>query len=465
MTSTRTVRAPLRERLAYSTGDLAFNLIYVATGTYLMYFYTDVAGISATVVGTIFLVARLLDGVWDMAIGILMEKWHSRHGKTRAWLLYLAIPYGIAATLLFTAPNLGENGKIVYAFATYLLSAVVIYTAMNIPYGALSALMTDDPADRGRLSTLRMVGAYSGTLIVAALTLPLVDAFGGGKGAWTMTFGLYAVLAVVLFFVVFAFTHERVGERASAPDADRTFSTSTALRSLLRNKYWVIMTVYGALILTAYGLESIYTYYAQEVLHDTNLATTLFTFRTIAEFAGVFLAMPLLKVLSKRDISLAGCVAIVIGQVILVLGGDSRAVVYVGLGVAGLGLGAMFAMLFGMIGDTSEYETWRSGIRAEGLIFAGATIGSKVGSALGGVIVGWMLGLGGYVSGGGKGVVQPPGVLSDIRFIFVWMPMGFAVVMAALLLFYRLDKEYPAILADLRARSEAAVPEPAPPAL
>lgn len=175
-------RVPFLEKIAYSSGDLAFNLVYVATGSYLMFFYTEVVGIPAGVVGTMFLVARLLDGVWDLAVGGLMEKLRSRFGKARPWLLFLALPYGVAAALLFTAPSLDETGKVAYAFATYMLSGVIIYTAMNIPYGALSALMTEDAVDRGLLSSFRMVGAYAGSLIVAALTMPLVDAFGGGAG-------------------------------------------------------------------------------------------------------------------------------------------------------------------------------------------------------------------------------------------------------------------------------------------
>jgi GPH family glycoside/pentoside/hexuronide:cation symporter len=442
---------------------LAFNLVYVATGTYLTFFYTDVAGIDATVVGTMFLVARLFDGVWDLAVGVLMEKLRSKHGKARSWLLYLAVPYAISAALLFTAPNFDATGKVIYAFATYLLSGVLIYTAMNIPYGALSAMMTEDPVDRGLISTIRMVGAYGGALIVASLTLPLVNTFGGGAGAWTLTFSLYGGLALVMFLIVFIFCKERFGVDAPGGGVPanitaskaRSFTVKESVVSLLRNKYWLMLTVFGILLLTQYGFEGIYTYYAQDILGDTNLATILFTYRSLIEFAGVFLAIPFVKWIGKRNIALAGSFAVIVGQLVLTVAPTNFAAILIGLGIAGIGVGAMFAVIFGMIGDTIEYEEWRSGIRAEGMVFAGATVGQKIGSAIGGVAVGWMLGFGGYISSmGTETVKQPDSALQNISFVFIWCPLIFAVAMAVLMYFYRLDKEYPRILAELSARAQ-----------
>ncbi|WGD36911.1 glycoside-pentoside-hexuronide (GPH):cation symporter [Lysinibacter sp. HNR] len=457
---TATTRVPFFEKIAYSGGDLAFNLVYVATGTYLMFFYTEIVGIPAAIVGTMFLVARLLDGVWDLVVGVLMEKLKSRFGKARPWILFLALPYGVSAALLFTAPDLGETGKIVYAFVTYMLSGVIVYTAMNIPYGALSALMTEDAADRGLLSTYRMVGAYAGALIVAALTLPLVETFGGGAGAWTMTFSLYGGLAVLLFFIVFVFSKERIvsadarareeGSDTAVMIAGRPFTIREGLKSILRNKYWLQLTLYGVLLLTTYGLVGIYPYYSQYRLGDEDLSTMLFTFRTVVEIAGVFLAIPLVRLIGKRNISMFGAIAIVAGQLIIAVAPSSLSVVLIGLSIGGVGVGAMFAVLFGMIGDTIEYEEWRSGIRAEGLVFAGATIGQKIGGAVGGVAIGWTLGFGGFIEGGEA--TQPTSAITAISFVFIWLPLIFAIAMAGLLWFYRLDKEYPQILEDLRQR-------------
>lgn len=447
------------ERVAYAGSDLGFNLVFVAIGTYLTFFYTEVAGIPATTVGTIFLAARLLDGFWDLLIGVLMEKFHSRFGKARPWLLYLAIPYGVSAALLFTAPNFGGTGKVIYAFVTYMLSAVIIYTAMNVPYGVLNALITKDQAQRGLLNTYRMIGAYAGALTVAALTMPLVNATGGGAGSWTLAFGLYGVIAASLFFITFKFCTERVGAaQQSAPGAEpavpaQPFRVGPGVRSLLRNKYWLMLVLFGVLLFTAYSLMGIYPYYAKYTLGNENLSTMMFTFRTLIEFGGVFLALPFIKRIGKRNITLAGCLAIIAGQCTIALAPTSLPVVLTGLGIAGVGVGGMFAVLFAMIGDTIEYEEWRSGIRAEGLVYAGATFGQKMGGAVGGMAVGWFLGFGGYLEG--DSASQPASALHMIDFVFIWLPLVFAVPMALVMVFYRLDKEYPQIISDLELRQRS----------
>jgi GPH family glycoside/pentoside/hexuronide:cation symporter len=448
-------RVSIRERVAYAGSDLGFNLVYVAIGTYLTFFYTEVAGIPATTVGTIFLAARLLDGVWDLLVGVLMEKLHSRFGKARPWLLYLAIPYGLSAALLFTAPNLGETGKVIYAFVTYTLSAVIIYTAMNVPYGVLNALITKDQVQRGVLNTYRMIAAYAGALIVTGLTMPIVNATGGDAHSWTLAFGLYGILAAALFFITFKFCTERVGvaEHDATVDAEapaQPVQIGAGVRSLLRNKYWLMLVLFGVLLFTAYSLMGVYPYYAKYALGDEGLSSMMFTFRTVIEFGGVFLALPFIKRIGKRNISLAGCLAIVAGQCVIVLAPTILPVVLVGLGTAGVGVGAMFAVLFAMIGDTIEYEEWRSGIRAEGLVYAGATFGQKVGGAVGGMAVGWLLGFAGYLEGNVD--EQPASALHMIDFVFIWLPLIIAVPMALVMLMYRLDNEYPQILEALRQR-------------
>lgn len=481
-----TQKIPVGEKLAYGAGDFASNLIYVAVGSYLTFFYTDVAGIPAAVVGTLFLVSRIFDGVYDLVIGVLMEKFNSRFGKARPWLLYLALPYGVSAALLFTAPNLGDSGKIIYAYVTYNLTTVIIYTAINVPYGTLNALMTKDQTQRGLLNTFRMICAYGGTLIVAALTFPLVNAFGGGPHAWTLTFGLYGALATCLFLITFRFCKERVKPAAEshahqleqtgtapahsepgtavdviAPGAADDASASRpaaaqknmrqAIRSLLSNKYWLIILAFGLVFYTAYNLMSIYPYVAKYRLGDENLASAMFTFRSVIELAGVCLAIPFIRRLGKRDLCLGACGVLLVGQLVIATNPGDKFVVLLGLGVAGLGVGAMFGVVFAMAADTIEYEEWRSGERSEGIVYAGATVGHKIGGALGGAATGWILGFTGYVDGGGVGE-QPESALFGIDLVLVWLPIILTIPMIVLLVLYRLDREYPAIVRDLELR-------------
>ena len=205
---------------------------------------------------------------------------------------------------------------------------------------------------------------------------------------------------------------------------------------------------------TSYNLMSVYPYYATHILGDGNVASLLFTFRNVLELIGVCVTIPFIRLIGKRNIIVAGCFAVVLGQLVIATSPESLPVILTGIGVSGIGGGAMFGVLFAMIADTIEYEQWRSEIRAEGLVYAGATFGQKVGGALGGVAVGWFLGFGGYVEGGDAGE-QPASALNQISFVFIWLPLIFSLVMALCMLFYRLDKEYPRVLADLQARADA----------
>jgi GPH family glycoside/pentoside/hexuronide:cation symporter len=480
--SASTARIGWGEKISYGVGDLASNLVYVAVGSYLTFFYTDVAGIPATVVGTIFLISRIFDGIYDLFIGVLMEKFHSRFGKARPWLLYLALPYGISAALLFTAPNLGDVGKIVYAYVTYNLTTVIIFTAINVPYGTLNSLMTKDQGQRGLLNSVRMICAYVGTLVVSALTLPLVNAFGGGPHAWTMTFALYGLLATCLFFITFRYCKERVkparqaAARPSGGDPDQTPAVASsegnaagrsqapsgaqgptvpmrvAIASLLRNKYWLLIVVFGLIFYTTYNLMGIYPYVATYKLGDANFSSAMFTFRSVIELAGVCLAIPFIRRMGKRNLCLGASGTLLLGQLVIAADSGSLAVVLVGLGIAGLGVGAMFGVVFAMAADTIEYEEWRSGYRSEGIVYAGATFGHKIGGALGGAAIGWILGLSGYIDGGDAGT-QPDSALASIDFVFIWLPIILTIPMMVVLSFYRLDKEYPDIVRDLDERA------------
>lgn len=469
-----TERIPVGEKISYAVGDLASNLVYVAVGTYLTFFYTDIAGIPAKIVGTIFLVSRIFDGFYDLIVGVLMERFHSRFGKARPWILYLAIPYGVSAALLFTAPHFGPTGKIIYALVTYILTTVIIFTAINVPYGSLNALMTRNQNERGLLNTFRMIAAYIGAIIVASVTLPLVNAMGGGARAWTMTFAIYGAISIALFLTTFKFCKERVtieneehakeiaakndqqtAEETTAPkESAGTKNLGRSIINLLHNKYWLILLLFGVVLYTTYNLMSVYPYYAKYILGNENFSSTMFTVRNFIELGGVFLAIPLIKKIGKRNICLLGCFSLIIGQLIIAINHMSYVFVMIGLGFAGIGVGAMFGVIFAMIADTIEYEEWRSGTRSEGIVYAGATFGQKIGGALGGAAVGWFLGFGGYIDGGNASA-QPASALAQINFVFIWLPLILAIPMIILLSMYKLDKEYDSILHELRERNHS----------
>lgn len=203
------------EKIAYGGGDLASNFVLVLTGTFVTFFYTDALGLNAAIVGAIMMFSRLADGFTDIIMGYIMDKTHSKHGKARAWLLWLSIPIGIATILVFLVPNIGVTGKYIYIAITYNLVTTFLYTMINIPYGALTSLMSRDQDQRMIINIFRMFMAQAGSLIINACTLPLVNAMGGStkQRSWIIVSILYGVVAAALFLLCFAKRRKESGYR------------------------------------------------------------------------------------------------------------------------------------------------------------------------------------------------------------------------------------------------------------
>ena len=199
------------ERLGYGLGDTASNFFFQTFNIFLLYYYTDIFGIPAGFVGTMFLVSRIWDAVNDPLMGIIADRTSTRWGKYRPYLLFFAIPYGLVGFLMFANPDLDLTGRMVYAAVTYT-AMMMVYTAINIPYAALMAVMTPSSAERTTLSTFRFVGAFGGGMLVTAMVLPLKDALGGGDEAtgFRYTMALFGVISIALFCCTFFLTKERL---------------------------------------------------------------------------------------------------------------------------------------------------------------------------------------------------------------------------------------------------------------
>ena len=236
------------ERFSYGCGDFGCNIIYTAMSAFLMIYYTDYAGVNALAVGTIMMVSRIFDGVSDIIMGILVDRTKSRFGKARPWLLRMCVPFAVSGVLLFSVPiSWAATPKLVYVFITYNLVSTVIYTAINVPYSALNALMTQDPYERSVLSIFRNLLATAGTLTINLCTLPLVEYFGDNASAWTKTFCILGLLAVVAFLINFFGTKERVRPSGTAQNKNAGQKTAdvpimTGIKALFQNKYWIMMT-------------------------------------------------------------------------------------------------------------------------------------------------------------------------------------------------------------------------------
>lgn len=246
-------------------------------------------------VGTVMMVSRIFDGVSDIIMGILVDRTKSRFGKARPWLLRMCVPFAVSGVLLFSVPTSWSAApKLVYVFITYNLVSTVIYTAINVPYSALNALMTQDPYERSVLSIFRNLLATAGTLTVNLCTLPLVEYFGDNASAWTKTFCVLGLLAVVAFLINFFGTKERVRPSGTVQDKDAGQAAAdvpimTGIKALFQNKYWIMMTGMLALFFLMYSVNGGATvYYAKDILGDRNLVSTINGIFNIVQIAGMF---------------------------------------------------------------------------------------------------------------------------------------------------------------------------------
>jgi len=432
--------------IGYGIGDFGYCLVWILSSTFLTYYYTDTLGIAAATVGTLMLLTRVLDGISDIGMGIIIDRTKSRHGKARPWILRMILPLAISTVLLFAIPSsFSMTGKIVFASLTYVLMNLV-YTAANIPYNTLLALITQNQYSRSLANIYRMCFAISASIIVSASTMPLIKAFGGGQSAWIKVAVLYSVIMVIILFIMFRSTKEIV---ATAETSEETVSLKMGVKSLFSNKYWIIMLVICVLTFINSGLQGAGIYYAQYILGNSSYLGILSTASMLPILIGLLFIAPLIKKFGKRNVALYGGLIGIVGNCIKLIDPTNITVFTTGSVVSGFGGVPLMAVLYAMINDTVEYGEWKSGVRTEGLVNSAASFGIKVGTGLGTAMIGWMLQLGGYVGGSS---IQSGSATSMILALNIYIPISIGIVSILFLWMYKLDRIYPEILEDLNTR-------------
>ncbi|AEF55210.1 MFS transporter [Marinomonas posidonica] len=422
------------DKVSYGFGDLASNVVFTAVGTYLMFFYTDVFGISAAVVGTLFFVTRMWDAVSDPIMGMIGDRTRSRFGKFRPYLLYVPIPLAIVAILTFTTPDLSESNKVIWAFATYIL-LMTLYTAINIPYSSLPATMSDSPVERGQMASFRMVLAFSGALLVNAGTLPLVTFFGGEdqQQGFQYTMMLLSAIMVVMFWLCFARVKERV------PMVKQSSSVKQDFAVVVKNRAWWITILMGVPMFT-FGLMpfAVGMYYFTYNVGDVSAAGTFFTCATLGMIVGAIIMSQLVKRFAKRSLIMAAALSSMcfIGSLYWV-DPANLTMIYVIIFFNQLTKGVAASCLWGVVADTADYVEWKSGRRVVGLSTSSATFSHKFGMGLSGAIVGAGLSYAGYQAG----VEQTDAAKNMITIFMSLLPAFGAACIVVIAFFYPINAE------------------------
>ncbi|WP_059105904.1 MFS transporter [Shouchella shacheensis] len=435
-----------KEMLHYGLGYLGIISVWTLIGTFLTFYYTDVAGISAAAVGTMMLVVRLLDGVTDIGMGTLIDRTKSKHGKARPWVLWTAIPLGITTVLVFSVPDISDSGKIIYAYVTYI-SLILAYTAISIALKTLLGLMTQVQQGRSVINIYSGVFTMIATLVITVSAQPVASAIGGRLG-WTLLALMISVIIVATSFIAFRATTERVGNHRNRQKNSIPFLI--AYKALFSNKYWVIITLY---CVVAYTLNALLAgaglYYAQYILGNTSYFSIIGLALFVPTIVGFFFISRIVKRFGKRNIALAVSFIGMFGPLVKLIETSSLPVFLVGTIIQGFGLLPVIMVLYAMINDTAEYGEWKSGVRTEGLINSAASFGMKVGAGLGGAIIGWLLAFGGYV---GASPAQSAMAIDMIIVLNIYLPLLLAILQTILLWMYRLDQQYTTIVLELKRR-------------
>lgn len=436
------------EKVGFGFGDLSTNIAWGSMSMFIMFFYTDVIGISAGIIGTIMLFSRFLDGVSDIAMGVIVDRTNTKYGKARPWLLRLAIPFAISLVLVFAVPNnVSDLWKVFYIVVTYNL-LVTIFTAVVIPYGTLNTFITSDQNERSTLNVFRMFFANIGLIVVTLCTLPIVKLFGGGQSAWIMTFAIFGILSSVLYFITFKTTKERV--QPVKKTGTNKVPIKVGIAALFKNKYWVL--TFLTFIVFSLGEATFQggtIYFATYILKDPLLVGLLSFLILIPSTLGLLFFAPLYKRFGKTKSMIGGSVIFLIGSIVLMIDPSSLTFVVIGSIIRGIGRAGVFGAIWAMLPDAVEYGEWKTGVRNEGLVYSAGSTGQKIGYGIGGALVGWILAWSGYVGGQD---IQNPNVLLSIKALFIYLPLLMYVVQIILLSFHKLDKNYPKIYQELQAR-------------
>lgn len=443
-----------KQRIGFGISDYACNLAYLMVNTYLLIFYTDVAGITASAAAFMFVVTKFIDGITDYIVGAWVDRTDTKMGRSRPWMLAGTPVLAVGMVLVFTTPDWSTGGKLAWAYLTYIIFSFG-YTMVNIPMGSILPTLSASPSERTKIVTSRTIFSSLGSLTSASMALWLVAKLGKGNEALgyrntNLVFGIMVI--IILIVSVFS-----IKEINPAPKVTEKAHLLKDLSELVRNKPYMLILVYTFTLFVGYlGMFAAIAYYFKYIVGNEMLTSVAVSILTIVPIFAMLLSASLNQKFGKRDISIFGCTVQIIGYGLIFVGSQNLTILYLGIGVMAAGMGFRQNMFFSMGADIVDYGEWKFGKSLAGTQTAVRGFVNKLASASASAIVAGLLAWGGY-----NGVldVQSASANAAINIAFIGVPIVCCIVSIVVLLFYDLDKNYPQIRKELDERHAEAKSE------
>ena len=431
-------------KVGYGSGDVAGNVVYVLLSAFVMIYLTDTAGLNAGIVGTLMMISRLFDGFSDVIFGALLDRTNTRMGKARPWMLWGFVGCAGMIIAIFAIPTeLGETAKYAWFFIAYTLLNAVFYTANNIAYSALTALITRNGSERVQMGSIRFMFAFGTNLLIQSITVGGVAMFGGGAAGWRTMAIIYALFGLAVNTLsVFSVKELSPEELAGDDDTAQKEDTLTVLESakmLLSNKYYLLILAVFLLTQVFTAMLNMGIYFMKYILGDENLLGTFAWAINIPLIVGLLVTPIIVKKFGEMyRVNLGGYVIATLGRLGVLVAAYFHDIplMLILSAVASLGMSPLQGTLNAMIAEASEHTWLRTGKRIDGLMFSCTSLGVKVGSGIGTAAAGWLLAASGYDGGVS---MQPDSAIQMLYVMYVWFPLVANALI--FLLLTRLDVE------------------------
>ena len=440
-------------KIGYGSGDIGGNVVYAFLTFFVMIYLTDSVGLNSGIIGTLMAVAKIFDGISDVIFGSLIDKTHTKMGKARPWMLWPYFGCGVCLFAIFAIPtSWGKVAQYTFFLIFYVMLNAGFYTANNIAYSALTALVTRNENERVQLGSIRFIFAFTTSTIIQAITFGLVDYFGNDAAAWKIVALIYVIIGIisntisVLSLKELPEEENNTKKETSAP-AEK-YSLREAVGLLIKNKYYL-------LILGIYMLTQLYsaftgvgTFYMTYVLGDANLLGKFATALNIPMIIGLLLVPTVIaKLGGMYRINYSGYIVATVARFLVIVAAymGSIPMMLAFTAVASLGMCPLQGDLNAVIASASDYTYLTTGKRIDGTMYSCTSLGVKLGGGLGTAVSGWLLAASGYVKGGA--VAQPDSVITMLNVMYLWLPAIFCALVTFLLIQLNVEKANQTILA------------------